>query len=185
MQAVRRVDVKQEPYQSLRERYLVQVARGGKPLLGVRSDRISTIEEEVMEWQDAYHIDQWFKDNVQGDSSCGDPCLIEWYSLDRLLSACNRILSASELVHGATPNNDGNDEDDDEDEQRDSRLVIADPSSAKGWLHVPQEHCKDTEALTYDEAYLKHVADTRDWLVRMLAEHNDGVPGDIYYSSAC
>ena len=36
----------------------------------------------------------------------------------------------------------------------------------------------------YDEHYLKDVEETRDWIVRMLEDHENGVRGDIFYSSS-
>ena len=36
----------------------------------------------------------------------------------------------------------------------------------------------------YDENYLDGVVETRDWILRMLADHEAGVPGRIFYQSS-
>jgi hypothetical protein len=37
--------------------------------------------------------------------------------------------------------------------------------------------------LEYDEDYLNGVISTRDWIVSMLKDRDEGVPGAIYYSA--
>lgn len=183
MNAARRLYVKQWDHQSPEERYTVQITRGGKPLTGVQSDRISDVEEEVMYWRKANQIHSWFVDNVQGGHDDCKSYYVGWEELRRLLSVCQKVETASSLVDGlvfqgifweagmAKP-----------EERRIQGKVIKDPTVARELL--PTRDGFFFGGLEYDEYYLDDVVRTREWAERMLADYEAGVPGDIYYSSS-
>jgi hypothetical protein len=183
MRAVRRVYVKQWDHQSDDERYAVNVARGGKPVQGIQSDRIAYIEEEVMVWRKANQIHKWFVDNVQDDNDDCGTYYVPWQKLEALFLICETVVEASKLVDGGIevaavhspehPNGKT---------LRVSGKVIEDATVAnellptcKGFFFGSQE---------YDQSYLQDVEDTRQFAGRVLAEHQDGVPGDIHYQSS-
>jgi len=183
MYAARKLYVKQWSHQSPSERYTVQIARGGKPVPGIKPDRISSIDEEVMYWRKANHIHAWFVDTVQkGVDDCG-----EYYvgddGLRQLHSVCQKVIEASKLVDGMVY--DGTVYDKDHLNgvvQRRPGKMIEDATVAKELLPTREGFFfGDTE---YDEDYLNEVIRTRDWAAEMLADQENGVPGDIVYSSS-
>jgi hypothetical protein len=100
MEAVRRVSVRNWAFEKPEEHYSVRVERGGKPVPGLKSGRIESIEESVMTWRKANHIHAWFVDNVQnGQDNCGT-YRVEWEQLQELLRACEDVIKGSELVDG-------------------------------------------------------------------------------------
>jgi hypothetical protein len=183
MYAVRRIYVKNWNHMPAEKRYSVQVNHGGKPVPGVRSDRITWVEEELMYWRKANHIHAWFVDNVQnGVDDCGNYDVSE-KKLRELLSACEEVIRASKLVDGTI---DGGTVYDKEHPnglaQRVPGKVIEDATVAKRLL--PTRHGFFFGSDEYDEFYLENVVATRDWIVRTLAEHESGAPTDIYYHSS-
>ena len=183
MYAARRLYVKQWDHQSADERYTVQIAQGGKPVPGIQSDRISNIEEELMYWRKANHIHAWFVDNVQdGMDDCKDHYLSE-DNLRELLSVCEKVVKASNLVDGLVY--DGTVYDKEHPDGLVRRIpgkVIEDSTVARNLLPTRSGFFFGSEE--YDEDYLDEVARTHEWAVRTLAEIADGTPGHIFYSSS-
>jgi hypothetical protein len=185
MYAARKVDVKQWDFESPEERYTVQIARGGKPVRGIQSDRISVVEEEVMYWRKANHIHNWFVQNVmwREDPNDGRQYFVGCDQIRDLLRTCNKVIKASKLVDGEVhtgnmwvPGKPG------PVELREPGKVIKDPTVARQLLPTrPGPFFGNTE---YNEFYLSQVVATRDWASRVLKDCKDGVPGDIYYSSS-
>ena len=183
MYAARRVYVKQWDHQSPDERYTVQIVRGGKPVSGIQSDRISDVEEDVMYWRKANHIHGWLVDNVQdGKDDCGT-YQVDWEQLRALLVTCDHVIKASKLVDGMVDNGTVYDKENPKGlVQRTAGKVIEDATVAKSILPTRQGFffgCTE-----YDEDYLNEVVRTYDWASRMLTDNKAGVPGDIYYSSS-
>ena len=183
MYAARRHYVKQWDHQQPEERYSVTVTRGGKPVAGIRPECISVIEEESMYWRKASHIHQWFVDNVQnGKDDCGTYYVSE-DKLRELLTACKRVLEKFELV-----------------EEEIREVAVYDKEHHDGLaLREPRTVLKDNAVVTrllprqpgfffgseeYNGAYLQDIQETRDWLVRILAESEGGARASIYYSSS-
>lgn len=182
MYAARKLNVTQFDFQGPDERYTVQIARGGKPVPGINADRISVIEEQVMYWRKANHIHAWFVDNVQS----GEDDQREYYVGDDVLrelhAVCQKVIEASKLVDGAVYAGTVYDKDHPTGVvQRKLGKVIADATVAAEQLPTRSGFFfGDTE---YDEHYLNEVTRTRDWVAETLANRENGVPGDIYYSS--
>lgn len=182
MYAARKLYVKQWDFQSPDERYTVQIAYGGKPVPGIKPDRISSVDEQVMYWRKANHIHAWFVDNVQD----GVDDQREYYVADDVLrelhAVCQKVIEASKLVDGAVYDGTAYDKDHPEGMvQRTLGKVIEDATVAKQLLPTRSGFFfGDTE---YDEDYLNDVIRTRDWAAEMLADFENGVPGDIHYSS--
>lgn len=160
-----------------------QTGTDGTSVPGILTVEVTDIEEPVMQWRKANHIHAWFVDNVQNGNDDMNEYHVSWDKLRSLLSVCNRVIGESELVDGQVykatvynqkhPNGVT---------LREPGKVIKDATVARtllptrsGFFFGPQE---------YDMHYHQDVADTRDWIVRMLADHKNGVPGDIYYSSS-
>lgn len=183
MYAHRRVYVKQWEHQKPEERFTVRIERGGKPVAGIKPERISGVEEEVMYWRKANHIHAWFVDRVQkGVDNCAE-YYVGMDGLRDLLSRCQKVIEASNLVEGTnlvgeTLNPDTNAWE----ERREPGMVIEDPTLAAEILPTkPGFFFGSTE---YGEDYLNEVIRTRDWAKSMIEDYENGVPGDIYYSSS-
>ena len=183
MNAARRLYVKQWEHQSPEERYTVQITRGGEPLAGIQSDRISDVEEEVMRWWNAVHIHRWFVRNVQGGHDDCMPYHVDWPVLRRLHVACRKVTKASKLVPGEVLAGEvWNSEDQTWVERREPGKIIENPTIAIELLPASSGYFFREQ--DYDERYLNHVVRTQEWAERMLADYDAGVPGEIYYSSS-
>jgi len=182
MYAARKLNVKQWNFQRPDERYTVQIAYGGKPVPGIKCDRISSVDEDVMYWRKANHIHAWFVDNVQSGEDDGREYCVGDDELRELHAVCQKVIEASKLVDGTV--DDGTVYDKDHPDgivQRTPGKVIEDATVAEQLLPTRSGFFfGDTE---YDECYLNGVIRTRDWAAEMLADRENGVPGDIYYSS--
>ena len=182
MYAHRRVYVKQWEHDKPEERYTVQIACGGKPVSGIQSDRISTVEEEVMSWRKANHIHAWFVDNVQNGQDDCKPHYVPVEALRELLDICEEVEKASKLVDGTVLHSYSYKRNMTREEHRLPGKVIKDATVAKQLLPTRSGFFfGNTE---YDEGYLNDVVETREWLYRMLADEEAGVPGEIYYSAS-
>src|SRR5690606_5310232 len=104
MYAARRFYTKQWDHQKPEERYTVQIALGGKPIPGIKPELISVVDEEVMYWRKANHIHGWFVDNVQNGQDDCQQYEVDEYMLFELLSVCEKVIEASELVDGMVYN---------------------------------------------------------------------------------
>ena len=183
MYAARRTYVKQWEYQQPEERYSVCVSLGGKPVAAIRPQTISVVEEDVMYWRKANHIHNWFVENVQdGNDNCAT-YHVSPGDLKALLDACERVIEASELVDGEVYMGTVYDQ-----ENPDGKVlteagkVIKDPTVAMALLPTRSGFFFGNE--DYDQDYLESVVETRDWLVRMLAESGDGRFASIVYRSS-
>lgn len=182
MYAHRRVYVKQWEHQKPEERYTVDIARGGKPVAGIKPERISSVEEEVMYWRKANHIHAWFVDSVQkGIDNCAEYFVGEG-ALRELLSACKEVIAGSKIVDGDMHTASETSRKHGLVEHREPRRVIEDPTVAMETLPTRAGFFfGNTE---YDGEYLDDVVRTQEWAERMLEDRRNGVPGDIYYSSS-
>jgi hypothetical protein len=183
MSAARKVYVKQWEYQSDDERYTVEIARGGKPVKGISSRDISSIDEEVMYWRKANHIHAWFVDNVQNGQDDCKTYHVSWDRLADLLSSCCKVLEASKLVDGLV--NTGTVYD----KKHPKGLAVLRPGKVIEDTTVAERYLPTRPgfffgSMQYDEAYLDDVKETREWIVRMLSDRDNGVPGAIYYESS-
>ena len=183
MYAARRLYVKQWEHASQDERYTVQIAFGGKPVVGIQPDRISAVEEDVMYWRKANYIHGWFVDHVQnGNDDCGTH-YVDWDKLRELLLRCKKVIKASKLVDGTVfMGTVYNKERPNGVVQRAPGTVIEDVAVAKKLLPTRAGFFFGNNE--YDEDYLDEVVRTRDWAERMLADHRAGVPGEVHYSSS-
>lgn len=183
MYAARRHYVKQWDYQQPEERYSVTVTQGGKPVAGIRPERVSLVEEELMRWRKANHIHQWFVQNVQDGE---DDCRTYWVPEDKLrelLAVCKHVIENSELVDGVTSAGTMYDkEHPDGIALREAGKVLKDNTVASSLL--PRQDGFFFGSEEYDEEYLQDVQETHDWLVCTLAESEGGALAGIHYSSS-
>lgn len=183
MKAVRKLDVSKRSYREPEAQYSVSVTIGGRPVPGLDTDRIVTVEETVMHWTDASHIHGWFVDNVQGGKTDRSSYLVSRDDLRKLLCVCEAVLFGSHLVRGPVmkPNDHGSI----------SRRCAQQSSTPMAIKNVAAAHrllpLRDyggwTEIRTYGEGYLNQVEATRAWAERMLIDYENGAQGDIYYTS--
>lgn len=180
MYAIRRSIVRERDYQPQESGFTVQVKRDGTPLESSQYESV-TVDERVMEWNDAKHIHAWFVKNVQNGVDNRDEYVVQSAHLEKLLAVCEKVLHASHLV----PETDF------------SALLDVWPSPSSAAMRSHQKVIKnvstahkllparsDGSAEPYGEAYLKAVDDTRSWILRMLADAKDGVRGTLYYSTS-
>jgi len=183
MNAYRRVHVKQWEHQNPDERYTVWIARGGKPVPGIKPDRISGVDEEVMYWRKANHIHGWFVDNVQDGHDDCKLYYVDWDKLRHLLEPCKKVIEGSTLVQGMVYAGTVYDKEHPKGlVRRTAGRVVEDDTVAKELLPTRAGFFFGSQE--YDEHYLDDVVATRDWAERMLADEKAGVPGDIYYESS-
>ena len=183
MYAARRVYVKQWDHDKPEDRYTVQITKGGKPVPGIQSNRISSIEEDVMYWRKANHIHKWFVDNVSDGCDDCEGHFVDMDKLRELLTVCEKVIKASKLVEGTVYAGTVYSQENPKGlVQRTAGKVIEDATVAEKLLPTTDGFFFGTKE--YNEYYLKDVKDTRDWVARMLEDHKNGVPGDIYYSAS-
>ena len=184
MYAHRKHYVKNWEHQKPEERFSVRVERGGKPYVGIRTEDISEVCEEVMYWRKANHIHKWFVDNVQNGE---DNCAVYYVGigeLSELLEVCEEVINHSKLVENEVETVTV--------AQVAERLnglmqgiaskVIEDATVAKKLL--PTYGGVFYGGDEYDEYYLDEVVRTRNWLVRMLDDYENGSTAHIYYTSS-
>lgn len=182
MQAVRRV------YMQKRDRngetgYKVKVTRKGKPVPGISSDKVYSIELHAMYWRKANHIHAWFVDNVQDGNDDGGTYPVSPNQLSDLLDRCSKVIEASNLVDERMDEETVDDEDDPKGiAEQSPRKVIEDATAARHYL--PTRKGFFFGSTEYDERYLEDVVKTREWILHMFAERDKGAPGDIYYRSS-
>lgn len=182
MFAVRKVRVKNWDGDPGADRYSVEIARGGKPILGVASARVADVEEEVMFWRKANHIHRWFVENVQDGNDDCDQYNVSWDKLRELLSVCTEVIKSSKLVSGMIEVGEVYTHDHPNGViLREPGKVIEDPSIARELLPTARGYLFGSTE--YDERYLTAVKETRDWIIRMLRDRDHGMPSDIYYYS--
>jgi len=167
---------------SKQDQFEVEIARGEKPVAGIKPERIIGVEEEVMRWTNARHIHGWFVDNVQhGKNDYGSYALTS-ENLFELYSTCERVLNASQLVrkpvfeklwYGSYRRTG--------EAEAAPRLAMRNVAIAHKLL--PTRSWGYEGAGEYDEQYIQAVRETRDWAERMLDDVEAKVPGTIYYSS--
>ena len=165
------------------EQYDVRVTRDGKPEKDINYDRIIRVDEETMSWNEATHIHKWFVDNVQDGNDDAKEHFVSCGLLQELHDLCDQVITASKLVDGIVYTETVDDTDQpDGVVQRTSGKVIEDPAVAKKLLPIRSGCFFGAEV--YDERYLKATKDTRDWAAQMLADCENGVRGNNYYSSS-
>ena len=183
MYAARRTYVKQWDHQQPEERYAVRVTQGGEPATDIRPERIGYVEEEVMYWRKANHIHNWFVENVQDGI---DNCATYHVSPDQLkalLDACERVIETSELVAGEVYMGTVYDQAHPKGKAlTEPGKVIKDPTVARTLLPTQSGFFFGSEE--YDQYYLESVVETRDWMVRTLAESGEGSFAHIVYHSS-
>lgn len=148
-----------------------------------KNDRTRYEEEQVMYWRKANHIHGWFVDNVQGGvDDCGT-YEVTPDQLRQLLAICECVIEHSELVDGVVyaGTQDGPRHPKPID-MFEKGQVIRDAACAEQLL--PRVDGFFFGSKQYDESYLNDVVETRDWLTAMLADHDAGHPGVIFYSSS-
>lgn len=161
------------------QKWDIKIKQGGKPFEGIKPNRISFIQEEVLYWRKANHIHKWFVDNVQdGNDNCGAYYVNET-TLEELADVCDKVIKSLESSKKGTV------------------------SVRTGWrgeegIYKDIEVFEDTEVAEellptaqgfffggdkYDEWYLRETIKTRDKL-RELLEENKKYDGVFEYSSS-
>jgi hypothetical protein len=182
MYAVRKIQTNCEREIPAEQRHSVQIAIGDNPVRGIDLERIISIDESVMYWRKANHIHKWFVDNVQDGNDDQREYRVGWDQLEALLTACNKVIEAPALPDRAViVGTEHSKEHPDGLTKREPGKVLKRQSAAKRLL--PRCEGFFFGSQEYDEDYLTDVIETRDWIVRMLDDRNNGVPGAIYYSS--
>ena len=99
--------VKQWDHDSPEEKYEVVVTKGGKPVDGIKANRVTYIEEEVGYWRKANQIHSWFVDNIQNSiDNCAD-YHVTTRDLEKLLDICKKIDADNSLAEELLPTASG------------------------------------------------------------------------------
>ena len=163
-------------------KYDVQITHGGKPVEGIKADRICVVEEDTKRWVDAYHIHKWFVDNVQNGQDDEKKYYIGHGNLQNLYDTCDQVITASKLVDGVVDAATADDTDHPHGvAQRAPGKVIEDPTVAKKLLPTRSDALFGSG--DHDEKYLNDVKETRDWAAQLLADCNSGIVGENFYTS--
>lgn len=172
MKAVRTVNVQSRSFVREDDRLSAQVSRGGKPVTGIDPKCITSVDEEVMEWVNAFHIHAWFVRNVQNGKDDGEAHSISDSQLRKLLSVCETVVHSSHLVRESvfketdSVSRRHEAEADGTPPKVIKNIAVAHkllPIRASRWeSHGPTQE--------YGEEYLKQVEATRDWTERMLLD---------------
>lgn len=140
-----------------------------------------SVEEQVMEWNDASHIHAWFVKNVQGGKNDYSRYVVSSYQIMSLLEVCEKVLNASKLVREPAYTVSSHNEVIRERKASGSSLTMKSVDVAHKLLPIRSEYSSGIQ--DYNEQYVKDVEATRDWAERMLLESQlDNV--EIYYKSS-
>jgi hypothetical protein len=178
MYLVKKTYVKNHRFTKPEERYQVTVTKGGEPA-DVNPERITAITEEVAYWRKANHIHKWFVDNVQDGADDCKEYYVTREELQELLSRCEKVIAASELVDGKVTNGYTYDKEKGMVPIIEDGKVIANPSVAQELL--PTQDGFFFVNTDYDAWYLDDVKETVEMLKLILGE---GDSGSFYYQSS-
>lgn len=99
--------VKNWDFQKPEEQHEVSVKRGGEIIKGIKPERVSRIEEEIMYWRKDNHIHQWFVDNCQdGEDDCRE-AYISREQLRELITVINKVLEDNSKAEDLLPRQQG------------------------------------------------------------------------------
>lgn len=166
--------------------WLVGVLRNGSPLEVAHFDPAMAKEviEEVAYWRKANQIHAWFVENVQDGTDDCRPHYCEASQLKELVSVCEQVLAASELVPGQIHTGTSYGQDGPKQLWQPGK-VIADASVAEELL--PSRSGFFFGGTEYDEWYLKDleytVATLKPLLHETYEEYGPGFDGFEYVSS--
>jgi hypothetical protein len=152
MYLYRKTYVKNWSYMTPSERHEVTVKQHGKPVPGIKPERVAFIVEEVAYWRKANAIHRWFVDNVQDGRDDQREYYVSREQLTKLRDLCVDVLKAMELVPGKVSSGDS------------SRAEELLPTAA-GFFFGSTD---------YDEGYSQDVRETAEVLTKLLAEPEDG-----------
>lgn len=175
----RRTYVKNWDHMQPSERTQVLVRRGGQPLVGVKPDRISYIEEEVAYWRKANHIHQWFVQNcAHGEDDC-KPVYVSREQLGQLLDLCKEVVKIAKVSHGKIKNGERMGKDGKwEPIMQDGDFI---ENAADVAELLPTAGGFFFGSTDYDEYYLEDTKHTIEVLEPLLAEPE---VGDFYYEAS-
>jgi len=87
--------------------FLVTVERYGAPVPHIKSDRISTVVEQVGYWRKSNQIHRWFVENIQdGKDDCGE-YIVNMFDLKQLLTLCSEVKNNPSKVEELLPTTTG------------------------------------------------------------------------------
>jgi len=177
MNLERRHYVRNWPHMAKDELTTVTVTRDGKPLEGLKPERISYVAEHIAYWRKANAIHRWFVTNCQDGE---DDCREAWVSdgqIRELVELCKRLVSELKLVKGKVSTGYRY-EDGKRIETFYEGLVVANPELAAELL--PAQEGFFFGATSYDEWYVNDLKQT----IEMLEPELEVQAGDFYYSSS-
>ncbi len=93
--------VKNEDSSKAKDRFEIEIKKGGKDVGSIQTSRIIYIEEELLYLRNAHHIHGWFVKNVQDGIDNCESWSVSKEHLLRLLHVCtevNNLLSKSKLI---------------------------------------------------------------------------------------
>jgi len=166
--------VKNWEHHSDEQRVNITVMQNGKEHPTIKTNRISTIIEEVAYWRKANQIHNWFVQNVQdGDDNCQEH-YVGSDQLKELVETCKKVLASLENSPKKTIQVETGWH---SDEQTD--VEVAENTELAEEL-LPTQSGFFFGSTKYDEYYINDLKDTIQQLEPLLTEEG----GSFYYSSS-
>lgn len=184
MYLMKKHDVKNWSFEKADEKKVVTATKGGKPIKGLKLERISSIVEDVAYWRKANMIHDWFVQNVQdGDDDCGT-YYVSYEKLQELRDTCKKVLDSIEFVEGKIHNGTSY--------EKVGGEMKAVPIMEEGKYIKDSSVCEELLPTTsgfffggtdYDQYYYDDVKYTYDTLTALLSEEEADRCGYEYHSS--
>lgn len=156
-------------------------AKAKEVLENMKNDSNKTIYEEelVGYWRKANHIHKWFVDFVQDGFDNCDEYHVSYDQLRELLSRCERVRTASELVDGKIEQGQQRNE-----ETGEWEPILVDGKRIKDATVaaelLPTQSGFFFGGIDYDEYYMEGINTTIEIIKKLL---NEEETGELYYQS--
>lgn len=164
------------------DRPLVSITKGGEPVQGLVSERITSVsvEEEVLKLAGAGHIHAWFARKAKEPIGTYGTIRITANLLEELLATCEKVLFASQLVpadrYSAELYSWSNE----------AKQAVGNPRKTIKNVNVAHQELPASASFgdsgNYDEKYLRDVEDTRTAIAKLKSERFGLNDGEFYYT---
>jgi len=176
--------VKNWSFEKAGEKKEVTATKGGKPIKGLKPERVAYVTENVMYWRKANAIHDWFVKNAQdGEDDCRN-AYVSFEQLEELRDTCKKVLDSIELVDGKVKNGSTI--------TRENGKMVETPNMEDGKYIKDTTICEELlptaegfffGGTDYDEYYYNDIKETYEKLTELLAEEEADRAEYEYHSS--